>query len=104
MPAGDYAAIAEDNSRRWKGRAMLEASDAAICSLPFHRLQRAKPALRWSGSWYTAQVALDPEDSEDPGAELIIEITDYLMPVRRMGHDLLVEPARHRPRSLADSV
>jgi len=104
ITADDYAAIAEDNSRRWKARAMLEASDAAICSQPFHRLQRAKAALRWSGSWYTAQVALDPEDSEDPGAELISEITDYLMPFRRMGHDLLVGPARYVPLSVAVTV
>src|SRR5260370_16182597 len=104
IPADDYAAIAEDDSRRWKARAMLEASDAAICSLPFHRLQRAKAALRWSGSWYTAQVALDPEHSEDPGAELISEISDYLMPFRRMGHDLLVWPARYVPLSVAVKV
>ncbi len=104
VTADDYSAIAGDNSRRWKARAELELADSAICARPFQRLQRAKTALRWNGSWYTAQVALDPEDAEDPGASLTKEIADYLAPFRRVGHDLLVAPARYVPLTVKVSV
>ena len=104
VTSDDYASLAGDNARRRKARAELEAMDPTICAQAFRPLQSAKAALRWSGSWYTAQVALDPEDSEDPGSALIEEITDYLAPFRRMGHDLLVGPARYVPLTLAVTV
>jgi hypothetical protein len=104
VTAGDYSTIAQDNGRRWKERALLEAADPGICMLPFRQLQAVKSSLRWNGSWYTAQVALDPEDTETPGAALISEITDYLSPFRRIGHDLLVQPARYVPITLALTV
>ena len=61
ITADDYATIAEDNGRRWKARAALEKQLPSICGQSFEPLQRAKSTLRWNGSWYTAQVALDPE-------------------------------------------
>jgi hypothetical protein len=104
VTADDYSTIAEDNTRRWKERAALERSIAGICMQPFRKLQRAKCALRWNGSWYTAQVALDPEDSEAPDVSLIDEITGYLEPFRRMGHDLLVKPAQYVPLTVTVTV
>jgi hypothetical protein len=104
ITADDYASIAEDNDRRRKARAALEKLDAGICAQPFERLQRAKSTLRWNGSWYTAQVALDPENSENADSSLITEITDYLAPFRRMGHDLLVGPARYVPLTVMVTV
>lgn len=104
VTAADYSAIAGDNGRRLLARSALEAMNPAICAQPFRRLQQTKAALRWNGSWYTAQVALDPADSEDSDAELITEITDYLAPFRRMGHDLVVGPARYVPLSVAVTV
>jgi hypothetical protein len=95
ITAGDYAAIAEDNERRLEARAALEAEDSATCIAPFARLQRAKAGLRWTGSWYTALVALDPAGSETADSELIDEVTLYLEPFRRMGYDLLVSPAQY---------
>ncbi len=102
--AGDYAAIAEDNERRLESRAALEAEDSAICAAPFTRLQRAKAALRWTGSWYTALVALDPVGSETADSELIDEVTLYLEPFRRMGYDLLVNPAHYVPLKVALTI
>jgi hypothetical protein len=104
ITAGDYAAIAEDNERRLESRAALEAEDSAICAAPFTRLQHAKGALRWTGSWYTALVALDPVGSETADSELIDEVTLYLEPFRRMGYDLLVSPAQYVPLKVSLTI
>jgi predicted phage baseplate assembly protein len=104
ITASDYASLAKDNERRLETRAALEEADPEICSTAFTRLQRAKAALRWNGSWYTALVAVDPVDSEAPDQELINEITEYLEPFRRMGHDLVVRPAQYAPLKLALTV
>ncbi len=97
ITADDYAAIAGDNDRRLKARAALEAEESAICAAPFTRLQRARGALRWTGSWYTALVALDPIARETSNPELIDEVALYLQPFRRMGHDLRVRGAQYVP-------
>jgi len=81
-----------------------EALPPDLCLLPFQRLQNAKAALRWTGSWYEAQVALDPRGSESVDDELIAEITAYLEPYRRIGHDLGVQAARYVPLDLGLSV
>lgn len=104
ITATDYAAIASDNKRRLEARAALEAEDSAICTAPFTRLQGAKAALRWTGSWYTALVAVDPAGSETADSELIDEITLYLEPFRRMGYDLLVSPAEYVPLKVSLTV
>ncbi|MFI5101929.1 MAG: putative baseplate assembly protein [Terriglobales bacterium] len=104
ITAGDYAAIAGDNERRLEARAALEAEDSAICTAPFTRLQGAKAALRWTGSWYTALVALDPAGSETADSELIDEVTLYLDPFRRMGYDLLVGPAQYVPLKVSLTI
>ena len=104
ITAGDYAAIAEDNERRLEARGALEAEDSAICTAPFTRLQRAKAALRWTGSWYTALVALDPAGSETADSELIDEVSLYLEPFRRMGYDQLVRPAQYVPLKVALTI
>jgi hypothetical protein len=104
ITADDYAAIAGDNTRRLDARASLEAEDAGICVAPFSRLQRAHAALRWTGSWYTALVAIDPAATETAGPELLEEITLYLEPFRRMGHDLQVSPAQYVPLKLSLTI
>ena len=104
VTAGDYAAIAGDNERRLEGRATLEAEDSATCTAPFARLQGAKAGLRWTGSWYTALVALDPAGSETADSELIDEVTDYLEPFRRVGHDLEVSAAEYVPLKVSLTI
>ena len=116
--AADYASLAADNSRRLSERSALEETAPQnvvviprqnqeeeageeippipdICSQPFRTLQNAKGALRWNGSWYDALVALDPLASEGAPDELIEEVSAYLEPYRRIGHDVLVEPAQY---------
>jgi hypothetical protein len=72
-----------------------EPLPADLCLLPFRRLQAAKAALRWTGSWYEADVVLDPRGAESADAELSAEIEAFLEPYRRIGHDLGVRAARY---------
>lgn len=104
ITSDDYSSIAQDNNRRLLLRASLENSVPDICGQPFRKLQRAKAALRWTGSWYTMLVALDPAATEDADQELLDEITAYLSPFCRMGYDLLVSPARYAPLTVSMSV
>ncbi|GAA4005742.1 hypothetical protein GCM10022247_29240 [Allokutzneria multivorans] len=71
-------------------------------------VQRAAASLRWTGSWYEAQVGLDPfsEDllagssvgaTAEPSEALIDAVRDHLRRYRRIGHDLLVGPAKLVP-------
>jgi hypothetical protein len=104
ITAADYASIAADNERRLEARATLEAEDSAICTATFTQLQGANADLRWTGSWYTALVALDPMDEETSPSELIDEVTLYLEPFRRMGYDLLVSGADYIPLKVGITV
>lgn len=100
----DYAAIAEDNDRRWKARAQMATANPEVCTAPFRKLQQAKAALRWTGSWYTVLLALDPTGTECAGKELVGEITAFLRPYERMGYDLRVAPAQYVPLSVTVNV
>jgi hypothetical protein len=66
---------------------------ADLCLLPFQRLQAAQAALRWTGSWYEADVILDPRGAEFVDTELVTELEAFLEPFRRIGHDLGVRAA-----------
>lgn len=104
ITAADYASIAGDNERRLEARATLEAEDSAICTATFTQLQGANADLRWTGSWYTALVSLDPMGEETSPPELIEEVTLYLEPYRRMGYDLLVSGAEYVPLKVGITV
>jgi predicted phage baseplate assembly protein len=79
----ERAVISDDYAR------LAERSDPAA-------IQRAAaPPLRWTGSWYEAQVAIDPHDREELQDELRDEVDGYLHRYRRIGHDLRVMPARY---------
>ena len=80
--AADYAEIAERNPR----------------------LQRAAARLAWTGSWYEADVAVDPFGEESAGEALLDAISADLYRYRRMGHDLCVQPAVYVPLALALEV
>jgi predicted phage baseplate assembly protein len=82
ITAADYARIAERNPR----------------------LQRAGAILRWNGSWYEAQVAIDPLGNEQPDEALRRELGRELYPFRRMGHDLRILPAHYVSLDIAMTV
>jgi hypothetical protein len=64
------------------------------------KVQNASAALVWTGSWYEADVAIDPFGGETADAALLKEIEGYLYNFRRIGHDLEVKPARYVPLDL----
>ncbi|MEK6374876.1 MAG: putative baseplate assembly protein [Acidobacteriota bacterium] len=69
------------------------------------RVQRAAaPPLQWTGSWFEAQVAIDPLRSEELDDALGQEIAGYLERYRRIGHDVRVLPARYVPLNVALEV
>jgi Baseplate J-like protein len=80
--AADYAQLAEENPS----------------------VQSAAAALEWTGSWYEADVAVDPFGSEDPSPALLTSVFNFLECYRRIGHDLRVLPAVYVPLDLALSV
>jgi predicted phage baseplate assembly protein len=60
-------------------------------------VQQAAANLRWTGSWYEMQVAVDPRGTAEADERLFEEVGDSLAPVRRMGHDLAIKQARYVP-------
>jgi hypothetical protein len=75
ITAADYAELAERNTK----------------------LQRASARLAWTGSWYEADVAIDPFGTETADDTLLADLAADLYRYRRMGHDLRVQPARYVP-------
>ncbi|MGH7512759.1 MAG: putative baseplate assembly protein [Gemmatimonadales bacterium] len=67
-------------------------------------VQRAAATLRWTGSWYEVQVAVDPVGTEEPEASLLREVRHRLHRYRRIGHDLTVTRASYVPIDLALTV
>jgi hypothetical protein len=111
LPPADQPSIAAPELEGIDPRAALEEEPGEssllppdICTTPFTRLQNAKGSLRWNGSWYEALVALDPLGSEASPPELLAEITAYLEPYRRIGHDLAVAGADYVGIDLAVSI
>lgn len=64
------------------------------------KLQHASARLAWTGSWYEADVAIDPWGKETADAALIDAIEGVLYRYRRVGHDLRVQPAVYVPITL----
>jgi len=75
ITAADYETIAERNPQ----------------------IQRASADLNWTGSWYEADVAVDPLGTETASSGLLENIEHYLESFRKMGQDLEVLPARYVP-------
>ena len=75
----------------------ITAADYAELAGRDSRLQRASARLAWTGSWYEADVAIDPLGTETADDPLLAALTADLYRYRRMGHDLRVQPARYVP-------
>jgi hypothetical protein len=82
ITAADYAEIAERN----------------------RELQRAAARLVWTGSWYEADVAVDPRGAETADDKLLRAVARRLYRYRRMGHDLHVRRAIYVPIKLVLEV
>ena len=82
-------------------RRAVTAADYATLAGALPGVQRAAAELRWNGSWYEAEVAVDALATADAPEWLIDEVADRLHDVRRLGHDLVVTPADTVPIDLA---
>jgi len=71
----------------------ITADDYAALAAQNPALQRAAAALTWTGSWYEADVSIDPLGGKPADAALIDAITGFLFRYRRIGHDLRVAQA-----------
>ncbi|MDP9108287.1 MAG: putative baseplate assembly protein [Pseudomonadota bacterium] len=95
--------FAPDAFRTTLARA-ITAEDYATLAMRNPKVQRAAATLRWTGSWYEVLVAIDPYCSEQAEPALLEEIAQYLDQFRRVGHDLVVKPARYVPLDLAFNI
>jgi hypothetical protein len=92
-------------------RAFRKTLERAIVAADYAELageetgvQRAAAVLRWTGSWYEADVSVDPLGREDVDAAMLRHLTWSLRRYRRMGHDLRVGAARYVPLRIVMSV
>lgn len=86
-------------------RAIIADDYATLAQREFKsHVQRAAAVLAWTGSWYEADVAIDPFGNEHAAAPLLERIERTLQRYRRMGQDLEVEPARYAPIDLELTV
>ena len=91
--------------RRDLARAVIAADYAALAARDFPaRLQGAAAELAWTGSWYEADVTLDPWGREDAPRDLLEATQTDLEHYRRMGHALRVAPARYVPLAIVVAV
>lgn len=104
-PINEVKLFAPQTFRKKLQRAIIADDYAAIVQREFkNRVQRAAARLRWTGSWYEVLVAVDSYGEEEADADLLEEISSCLHRYRRIGHDLVVKPARRVPLDLEMSI
>ncbi|WP_405477599.1 putative baseplate assembly protein [Streptomyces sp. NBC_00009] len=102
-PVEQARQLAPLDLRRTRLRAVTAEDYADLaCALP--GVQRAAAEIRWTGSVQEAHVAIDAYGSAQPPAELLARVEQSLEAYRRIGHDLVVGPARLVPLDIALSV
>jgi predicted phage baseplate assembly protein len=102
-PVAEVRARAPREMRQRLLRAITPADYAALAGQTAG-VQRAAADLRWTGSWYEAQVAVDPVGAEVAPDQLLDEVRQALHRYRRIGHDLSVVSAELVPLDLALAV
>lgn len=107
LPAAGLAPEGLEQARREGPLARRGSLRRAVLAEDYARIARQDPALQgaaarlaWTGSWYAAEVVLDPLGAEAPSARLLARVRRRLARARRIGHDLEVEPARSVPIEL----
>ncbi|MFE5022390.1 putative baseplate assembly protein [Streptomyces sp. NPDC056656] len=102
-PVEQARQLAPLDLRRTRLRAVT-AEDYAALAAELPGVQRAAAEIRWTGSVQEAHVAIDAYGSAAPSAELLARVEQSLEAYRRIGHDLVVGPARLVPLDIALSV
>jgi hypothetical protein len=95
-PIAEAKLMAPRSFRKTIQRAII-AQDYEEIAERNRKVQNASAVLVWTGSWYEADVAIDPFGSETPEDALLSEIEEYLDNFRRIGHDLDVKRAHYVP-------
>ncbi|WP_328367613.1 putative baseplate assembly protein [Streptomyces sp. NBC_00445] len=102
-PIEQVRQLAPLDLRRTRLRAVTAEDYAALASaLP--GVQRAAAEIRWTGSLQEAHIAIDAYGAAAPSATLLASVEQALEPYRRIGHDLVVGPARLVPLDIALTV
>ncbi|MGW0997990.1 putative baseplate assembly protein [Streptomyces sp. NPDC002523] len=102
-PIDQVRQLAPLDLRRTRLRAVTAEDYAALASaLP--GVQRAAAEIRWTGSVQEAHIAIDAYGSGTPSQALLSSATQALEAYRRIGHDLVVGPARLVPLDIALTV
>lgn len=97
-PVSEVKLFAPYVFRKELQRAVIADDYAKIVLREFKlNVQNAAARLRWNGSWYEVWVAVDPWGREEADQDLLDQITARLYRYRRMGHDLVVQPAKRVP-------
>jgi hypothetical protein len=78
----------------------ITAADYARLAKTHDQVEAAAATLQWLGSWYEALVAIQPVGTDNVSPELLDQVTRYLQPYRRIGHDVKVVPAEYIPLNL----
>ncbi len=104
-PLAEVKMYAPGAFRKELGRAVTAEDYAALAQFTRYphrnpRVQSASAALVWTGSWYEADVAIDPAGTPDLDPSLQKAIEALLGRYRRMGHDLSVGAANIVPLCL----
>lgn len=102
-PLAEVRLLAPDAFRQTLARAVT-ADDYARLAERHPAVQRAAALLRWYGSWYTVEVAIDPLGRQTADPALLSAVERSLYPYRRIGHDLRVRSARYVALDLALTV
>ena len=93
-PIDEVKLFAPSTFRKTLERA-ITAEDYALLAERNGKLQGAAATLAWTGSWYEADVVVDPRGRTDADPALGQAIANALGPYRRLGHDLAVHPPQY---------
>lgn len=102
-PVADARFGAPTAFRRVRERA-ITAADYAELAGQVPDVQRAAARLRWTGSWFEADVGLDVLSAARTPGDVPAAVDVRLQPAGRLGHDRRVEAAVPAPLDLALTV
>lgn len=68
------------------------------------QIENAAASLRWTGSWYTAFIAAEPDNNAPMTNTLRRSLTRLANQYRLAGEDVLIEPPQYVPLTIALSV
>jgi predicted phage baseplate assembly protein len=85
---------------RTQRRAVTEA-DYARTAEQDSRVQRAAATLRWTGSWHTVFITVDPLAGFSDSPTLSTSLREMIEPYRMAGHDLEIDLPRYVPLEVA---